>query len=150
MKRRILHHIKIHEISGVDRPAQEGAQVVIMKRTDADRTGNLASRISRLRDALAAIIPVKKEHVMSNESYDALVTKETCGGRIPRHVAEQRIIHKFGSQPNAARILKNANAANDFQERVVEIAKRDGCSQTRAMATARREHPDAFASYQEI
>ncbi len=85
----------------------------------------------------------------NKNDYEALVTKETCGGRIPRHIAEQRMIHKYGPQPNAGRIFKSENAACKFQERIVEIAKRDGCSQNRAMVTARREFPSEFAAYQE-
>ena len=34
MTRKILRQLKIDEISGVDNPAQEGAQMVIMKRAD--------------------------------------------------------------------------------------------------------------------
>ena len=33
-KKRILHKIKIHEISAVDAPAQEHARMIIMKRAD--------------------------------------------------------------------------------------------------------------------
>ena len=36
-----------------------------------------------------------------------------------------------------------------FNERVDEIAKRDGCSRLLAMSKARREAPEAFAKYQD-
>lgn len=39
-------------------------------------------------------------------------------------------------------------AATDFDARVKEIAKRDGCSKQDAMTKARKEYPDLFKAYQ--
>lgn len=53
MKRRILEDLKITEISGVDRPCQEGAIVTLMKRApDSSKTGELSARIAKLKKQL--------------------------------------------------------------------------------------------------
>lgn len=42
MKRRILDELRLTEISGVDKPCQEGARVAIMKRADDGMDANLS------------------------------------------------------------------------------------------------------------
>lgn len=50
-KRRILEKIKLTEISGVDKPCQEGALVTIMKRADDEvDTSALAARIKKVEE----------------------------------------------------------------------------------------------------
>src|SRR5262249_52882773 len=53
-KRRILHKIKLEEISGVDRPCQEGARMTIMKRADDDVT-LLQERVAVLKSKVNAL-----------------------------------------------------------------------------------------------
>lgn len=63
MARNIMHKFKLLEISGVDRPAQEGAKVVIMKRDDtgADGADVIAlpawSKLNELADAICIADP---------------------------------------------------------------------------------------------
>ena len=45
-------------------------------------------------------------------------------------------------------IFKRDDSTRSFDDVVDEIAKRDDCSRTHAMTTARIEHPGAFAAYQ--
>jgi len=59
-KRRILHKIKLTEISAVDRPCQEHARMVIMKRELSDppvtvETSSLEARIKKLNTATTSI-----------------------------------------------------------------------------------------------
>lgn len=49
MKRRILEDLKITEISGVDRPCQEGAIVTLMKRAPDPKTDTLSARLAKLK-----------------------------------------------------------------------------------------------------
>lgn len=51
--KRILHKLKLTEISGVDRPCQEGALVTIMKRDQ--RLDKLQERINKLRAKVHAL-----------------------------------------------------------------------------------------------
>jgi uncharacterized Ntn-hydrolase superfamily protein len=51
MARRILHKLKLTEISGVDRPCQEGARVTIMKR-NVDPVLALQDRVEKLKDSV--------------------------------------------------------------------------------------------------
>jgi hypothetical protein len=106
-RRRILHKIHFVELSAVDRPAQEGAVVTIMKRAAPEpvAVANLATRVSDVQARL-----------------DVLTTK-------------------------AKKVPRQKEPSMEFEQRVEEIRRRDGCSGTEAFATARREHPEAFAAY---
>lgn len=57
MKRRILDKLLLTEISGVDRPCQEGARVAIMKRDTSfdDRVVKLQARIKSLRKSIGVL-----------------------------------------------------------------------------------------------
>ena len=56
-KRRVLEKLKLTEISGVDRPCQEGARVAIMKRAPDRIEGAdaLALRVERLHRQMALL-----------------------------------------------------------------------------------------------
>jgi hypothetical protein len=55
-RRRVLTKIKLTEISGVDRPCQEGAKVAIMKRDEPpEDTAGLERRLAVLRNVMKAL-----------------------------------------------------------------------------------------------
>lgn len=58
-RRRILEKLELTEISGVDRPCQEGAKVTIMKRDTPEevRTAALQKRIASLKEQIAKFDP---------------------------------------------------------------------------------------------
>lgn len=50
-------------------------------------------------------------------------------------------------EPKQIVVNKSASGPNDFNIKVSEIRKRDGCSRTEAMQKARREAPESFAAF---
>jgi hypothetical protein len=84
------------------------------------------------------------------DDYEALVTAEIAGSAMPRHVAEQRLIQKYGPRLDAAQIRKSAAAADDFLAAVDEVVIAKRCSRTAAMAEVRKRLPALFARFQEV
>ena len=120
--KRILHEIKIDEISGVDRPAQEGAVVAIMKRHRP--LDLLEGAIENIRTNLAAIkqdfakLPKRKEAVVPT-----IIAKD--------YEEETR------DAVNAQRRGKFADAMNK-------------AASASALTAARRADPEGFAAYQAV
>jgi hypothetical protein len=88
----------------------------------------------------------------TDDHYEALVAAEIGGSGMPRYVAEQRLIQKYGGRrpdpAHASQIRKSAAASDDFNRICDTIQKRDGGSHQDAMRKARREYPDAFEQFQ--
>ena len=84
------------------------------------------------------------------DDYAALVTKEMHGGCIPHHVAEQRILQKYGARPDATQICKSESAATDFMATVDAVMLEKGLSRSAAMVEARRRYPGLFDRFQEV
>jgi hypothetical protein len=83
-----------------------------------------------------------------DDDYEDLVKQEIGRSGMPRYIAEQRILAKYGSRPPAAQLLKAREAGAEFT-RVVDNLRASGLSGTEAMQKARRDHPDAFEAYME-
>jgi hypothetical protein len=131
MKRRIIQKFKIDEISGVDRPCQQGAIVAIMKR---DPTTDTADR--------------RKELPMDfNRTYDDLIQAEVRAGA-PLAVAGQRVLQKYGAHANPTRLRKASGATEEFLAEVEAVKMEKRCSRTAALQEARRRHPDLYEAYQ--
>lgn len=139
MRRRILKDFRLDEISVVDRPAQVGARVTLMK-SDSQAT-----------------------EAFTKQDVDSLAKTFTARGvseRLANNMAVARLMRKAGIYeagflaPSSQRELWARDysvvnkAVGDFRKRVQEIASRDGCSKAKAMQRARIEHPDEFAAYQ--
>ena len=88
--------------------------------------------------------------VVKSGNFDALVEREMCSGRLPRAVAAQRVITKYGAAPNANQIARRENSVADFMAAVNQVMIEKHCSRSAAMSEARRRHPDKFAAYQEV
>src|SRR6266508_1124882 len=165
MKRRILHKFKLEEISGVDRGAQEEATVRILKRrqetpvnSHEDLQAQLDDRVDELRksglsgcDALRQArreAPEKFDTYQESglaksddADYEALIKAEIGGSAMPRHIAAQRIIQKYGPRPDANAIIAKGDAAAVFEDIVDNIMRDEGVTRSVAMARARRTHP---------
>jgi hypothetical protein len=86
--------------------------------------------------------------VAKSSSYDQLVDNEIQKG-CSVVVARQRVAY---AHPELAResLAKSENGVAEFMTRVSEIKKRDGCSRVEAMIRARREHPAAYARFENV
>ncbi len=175
MKRRILEEIKIDEISGVDKPAQQHALVTIMKRApegiedtpnkqkeppmqfdqtvETIRKRDNCSRTEALRkarfeapDSFAAYRDSASNG--SELSYAELVQAELDSGA-PYAVAGQRVLQKFGVRPNAPLIQKAQDATAGFMAKVSTVMADTSCSRTAAMREVRKRHPDLYNAFQD-
>jgi hypothetical protein len=54
-KRRILHKLKLTEISAVDRPCQEGARMMIMKSAPRNKVEELGGRVAKVKQQVKEI-----------------------------------------------------------------------------------------------
>jgi hypothetical protein len=107
-RRRILEKLTLTEISGVDRPCQEGARVTIMKRDfSAEQTGvgksvdDLAARITKIKqqlekwsDASRAAAIANRQHHAANPDHQYLLRQlrgqRSVGTPAQRALAAQR------------------------------------------------------------
>lgn len=119
-KRRILHKLDIEEISGVDRPCQEGARVSIMKRDP--RT--LEDRINVLKEDIAAIQQDFQQLNLRKEKPVPTITAKDVEDEVKDDVRSQQIA------------------------RFNEAIHKDGRPTTAAMTAARRADPSAYVDFQ--
>lgn len=100
MKRRILDELVMTEISGVDRPCQEGARVAIMKRAEDEFAGlgHLEYRIAMLKNQvddleknwsvaarLAAAAARRAHHAITSGRFQAMGIREGAARGFKRH-----------------------------------------------------------------
>ncbi|WP_407146257.1 hypothetical protein [Bradyrhizobium sp. ORS 86] len=103
---KIMHALKISEISAVDRPAQAHAKAVIMKRADVRKDMYQVSRFADLLSSLA--------YLMQSSEYEAAAEKD--GSVVP---ASLRAWLKTGAQ------IFQSMAAEELDELLSTVAKRD-------------------------
>lgn len=134
-RRRILHKLRIDEISGVDSPAVEGALVTLMKRADDD--------------------PEKEQPMMDFDAHVSEIAKrEHCSTTQAMKLARKQHPEAFAAyqaHPPDPPVRKRAAVSKptlDFMRAVADIRKRDNCSHVTAMSRARKEHRDLFDQYQ--
>lgn len=120
-----------------------------LKQTGMSGCDALRKARTKSPDKIAALQTLGAIGSKATDDYEALVTAEIAGSAMPRHVAEQRLIQKYGPRLDAAQIRKSAAAADDFLAAVDEVvAKR--CARTAAMAEVRKRLPALFARFQEV
>ena len=80
--RRIIRKLKILEVSGCDRPAQEPAKVVIMKRDDPSATP-MTDRLADLVDDYRRMFPDGRDEDYCSRAWDGLSSAiaPKCGTR---------------------------------------------------------------------
>jgi len=132
-RRRILREFTITEISAVDRPAQQMARMVLMKRGEDEssfqtRVSEVAKRHGCSR--MAAMRKARVEYPDEFEEYQA------------EGAVSSRLVVKREALPGAAK------AKREFDRAVSELVSSAGISRTAAMSRVRRERPDLYEALQ--
>jgi hypothetical protein len=140
-RRRILKQFTIDSISAVDRPCQEHAKAVIMKRDDSEEHS--------------------MEKIESFESFEKAVVAVAAASSIPTHEAMRKcalaypdLLQKYQTEgtalAKAAGPRSVTKAEQDFELAVEAIQKRDGIPRHEAMKRARVEFEGEFEDYQNV
>lgn len=123
-----LSNIELDEVSLVDKPANEGAKILLFKRKDAVEQTAFEKRVEdmRKRDDCSGTIALqraRREYSKDFEAYqrDGAVT----------------------SQPVTKEVVKQ-DAVLEWERLVATIASQEGISRTAAMRRARQQNPDLF------
>jgi len=138
IKRRRMREFEIDEISAVDRPAQAHARMSVMKRDDSpvgfDTFGEAVAAIAKAGgvsriEAMSRIARTHPDLVKKHQAeYDDRIEKAAASSAQPRLMVK---------------------AIQTWNDRVGEVARRDGVGRTEAMSRARAEFPAVFKSYEE-
>jgi len=138
-RRRILREFTITEISAVDRPAQEAAKMVLMKRGEPDGLdkdeSSFQTRVSEVAkrhgcSRMAAMRKARVEYPDEFEEYQA------------EGAVSSRLVVKREALPGAAK------AKREFDRAVSELVSSAGISRTAARSRVRRERPDLYEALQ--
>jgi hypothetical protein len=139
MARRIIKEFSLDDISIVKEPAQEGARAVISKSMETD--------MEKVDEQGFANI-VKAIELTYGCSPDAAHTSAETMLSDPE--VAKKMLPRIAKHLGSANTLAKREASEDnFETIVKQIAKRDEVGRATAMVTARKEHPEAFAAYQE-
>ena len=168
--RRIMRTFKLREISCVDRPAQEGALALLIKREEpASQQENESDLAKVIRSWLAGYEKrsgvrdsnrqEKEEVVMEPASFEAAVAKLRDGG-LNATAAMQKVRTNHPAlyqrfQNEGVEAVAKANtpkgppaAVLKFRGRCEAIQKDRRCSPNEALRRAREAYPEEFAAYQ--
>lgn len=152
-RKRILRELHIGKIAAVDRPCQEHARMTLMKRADDDEEYDdmQIQKITRDEPVSFPTLGAAMDHLRKVRGMSGSDAMSAAAREHPELLAKY--------QQDGERIAKAAREAakprpvtkaeQDFQDRVDEIAKRDGIGRSGAMSKARAEFPTEFATYQE-
>ena len=138
-RRRILREFTIREISAVDRPAQEAAKMVLMKRREPDGADEdetpFQTRVSEIakQDGCSRLEAMQMARVEYPEEFEVYQAEGAVSSRP---------VQKAESRPGAAK------AKRDFDGAVSELVSSAGISRTAAMSRIRRERPDLYEALQ--
>jgi len=119
----------------VRKEREERQTVELTKRAETELE-NLPGEVAKKVDVLKTFASMPEE---------ARATLETMlkAGNAAMKAAFQRV-GQCGGDP------EKMKSADSFLKHVSEIKKRDNCTDTQAQQTARKEHPEAFKTYQEV
>jgi hypothetical protein len=153
-KKRILEALRISEISGVDRPAQEGARVAIMKRNETQESKmeveelegaviDLEARMAHLNKALeAANVKPKSKDVEAKPDFATTVAEIRKRDNCSRTEA---LVKARKEQPESFAAYSAGPTNADFDKLVeAEIAK--GVAPSVAAQRVGLRHPEATAA----
>src|SRR5690606_11718933 len=135
----IMREFTIDELSGVDRPAQEGARVCFFKRDDSEQ-----EEPASFESFEAAVEHLRKIHGSGTAAMSAARAQFPDLLRKYRQAGDEAAAKAAG----AAAPREVAKAVSDWYALVDKIAERDGVSRTVAMSRARKEFPHAFRDFQ--
>ena len=132
-RRRILREFTITEVSAVDRPAQEVARMVLMKRRE-DET-SFQRRVSE---------------IAKRRGCSRLHAMRKARAQYPDEFAEYQAEGAVSSRPVVKREASPGagKAKRDFDRAVSELVSSAGISRTAAMSRIRRERPDLYEALQ--
>nr|WP_281720497.1 hypothetical protein [Nitrosomonas nitrosa] len=168
-RRRIMRSFRLEEISCVDRPAQEGARALLIKREEsASQQENESDLAKAIRSWLSGYEKrsgvrdnnrQEKEVIMAPASFEAAVQKLRDGGmsataamqkvRADHPALYQRFQNEGAEAVAKANTPKGPPAAVlKFRERCEAIQKDRRCSPNEALRRAREAYPEEFAAYQ--
>ncbi len=151
-RRRIMREFLLKEISAVDRPAQQGALMAIMKRLEPDRE---AARMQ-----MKKIDPMPRGY----DSFESAIAAIAAAEGVPLYrvmskaaAAWPALMDRYQSE-GTERVAKAADAVDKarampaavrhFHGLVDAVQARDGCSRSTAIMRARQENPAAHDAYQ--
>lgn len=137
-RRRVMAAMKLDEISSVDRPAQEGATAVLLKRdANPNQPADFSAACAMLRKRSPSLSRTDAM-IEAKRAFPKLYAEYQAQG-----VAKQDDAADKGERDGAAR-----PAAAAFKSLADQIQSRDQCSRTQALQKAAREMPPAdFAKY---
>jgi hypothetical protein len=165
-RRRILEKLIINEISGVDHPCQEGAQVAIMKRKASNTMNDelegsvldLEARIQALTKAVAAVTdkkdfdPFKRVGVPDFDSTVSEIRKRDNCSRTEAlakaRVENPQAFEEYQNVDVVGEVIAKASGRHPFEKVVDAIMEQDGVSRSVAMSRARKKEPVKYAAYQ--
>lgn len=141
----IMREFVIKELSCVDRPAQTPAKAVLMKRLGGEQEDDMQNTTSfdTLDEAIAAI--------RKAEGCDRSDAMSKAARLHPRLLEAYR---QEGDAAVAKALARHAPqklqpGASEFEGAIHGIMSRDRVDRATAMSRARKEHPEAFAAYQQ-
>jgi len=144
-KRRILKVLTIDSISAVDRPAQEFARAVIMKRADdVEETEMDLEKIASFDTFEAAVAHLEKLHPTRSAAMSEAARRYPS--LVKRYNDEGEALTKAAADAKVPREITKAE--QNFELAVDEIQKRDGIPRHEAMKRARVEFEGEFEDYQ--
>jgi pterin-4a-carbinolamine dehydratase len=155
-RRRVMRSFRIDELSACDRPAQKHALAVLMKRdSSADEQQeyddmNFEKIIERPRSF--ATFEDAMQAIRKAEGCTKLAAMSAAANQHPdllaKYNAEGTAIAKAAQDAAAPKPISKALLV--FQDKVDEIAKRDGIPRYVAMSRARERYADEFeAAYRD-
>lgn len=149
LKRKRLIRFVIKELSAVDRPANAHARAVIMKRYDLEQEQDMQfHKIGGDRVASFGTLDEAVAHLAKAHGMPKLDAMEKAAAQYPDLVRQYNEagarIGKAAADAAAPRPVPQALLA--FQDRVDQIAKRDGCPRYVAMERARERYADEFSA----
>lgn len=152
-RRRIMHDFKLTELSAVDRPAQEGARAVLMKRADdeQEQEQDMMSFQKIGGDDVAAFdsFEAAVQHLKSVHGMTPLAAMEAAADRHPdllkRYNQQGTELAKAAA---VSRIRTVPREVRRFDDLVEQVQARDRIPRLAALEQARREFPREFEAYQ--
>lgn len=116
MAKRIMRELRIHEISGVDRPAQKGALAVIMKRDTSDAADLYIAKAAGMADLPGTV----EEYLKRTFTADQRKTDADSGAALPDGSFP---IKTRGDLENAIRALGRAKDAAKAKAHIIARAR---------------------------
>jgi hypothetical protein len=129
-----LHDIEIDKIAAVDHPCQELALAAIAKVYEGpDRLTQLAERLAFAKRCVARLRKARPS-----------MPKE---GELPEVRVPKQPESDYQIQEDRRELHGPVRKQHRFEAMVDNIRKRDACSRTNAMQSARREYPALFDEF---